>query len=37
MNLNSNNNDLIAVVGPCINKKNYEVKIDFFKKFIDQR
>ena len=32
--LNSNNNDLIAVVGPCINKKNYEVKTDFFKKFI---
>ena len=34
--LNSNNNDLISVVGPCINKKNYEVKLDFFKKFIDQ-
>ena len=34
--LNSNNNDLIAVVGPCIDKKNYEVKIDFFKKFITQ-
>ena len=34
--LNSNNNDLIAVVGPCINKKNYEVKTDFFKKFISQ-
>ena len=32
--LNSNNNDLIAVVGPCINKKNYEVKTDFFEKFI---
>ena len=32
--LNSNNNDLIAVVGPCINKKNYEIKTDFFKKFI---
>ena len=32
--LNSNNNNLIAVVGPCINKKNYEVKTDFFKKFI---
>jgi len=32
--LNSNNNDLIAVVGPCINKKNYEVKADFFEKFI---
>ena len=34
--LNSNNNDLISVVGPCINKKNYKVKIDLFKKFIDQ-
>ena len=34
--LNSNNNDLIAVVGPCINKKNYEVKVDFFEKFISQ-
>ena len=34
--LNSNNNDLISVVGPCINKKNYRVKTDLFKKFIDQ-
>jgi len=34
--LNSNNNDLIAVVGPCIDKKNYEVKTDFFEKFISQ-
>jgi len=34
--LNSNNSDLIAVVGPCINKKNYNVKNDFYKKFIDQ-
>ena len=34
--LNSNNNDLIAVVGPCISKKNYEVKQDFFEKFIMQ-
>ena len=32
--LNSNINDLIAVIGPCINKKNYEVKKDFFDKFI---
>ena len=32
--LNSNNNDLIAVVGPCINNKNYGVKTDFLKKFI---
>jgi len=34
--LNSNNNDLVAVVGPCINKKNYEVKADLFEKFISQ-
>ena len=34
--LNSNNNDLIAVVGPCISKKSYEVKTDFFEKFISQ-
>ena len=26
--LNSNNSDLIAVVGPCINKENYEIKND---------
>ena len=34
--LNSNNSDLIAVVGPCINKKNYEIKNDLYKKFIDK-
>ena len=34
--LSSSNSDLIAVVGPCINQSNYEVKSDFFKKFIDQ-
>ena len=34
--LNSNNEDLIAVVGPCINKKNYKVKNDFFEKFINK-
>ena len=33
--LNSNSSDLIAVVGPCIDKKNYKVKIDFFKKFTE--
>ena len=32
--LNSNNKDLIAVVGPCIGKKNYKVKSDFFERFI---
>jgi YfiH family protein len=34
--LKSKNKDLIAVVGPCINKENYEVKIDFFKRFTEQ-
>ena len=34
--LDSNNNNLIAVVGPCLGKKSYEVKNDFFKKFIDK-
>ena len=34
--LNANPDDLIAVIGPCIKKENYEVKIDFYKKFIDQ-
>ena len=32
----SNFKDLIAVIGPCIGKANYEVKNDFFKKFIKQ-
>ena len=31
--LNSKNNDLIAVVGPSINKENYKVKTDLFEKF----
>ena len=34
--LNSNNNDLIAVIGPCIGKKSYKIKTDFYKKFIDK-
>ena len=33
---NSNSSDLIAAIGPCINKQNYEVKTDFFNKFIDK-
>jgi len=32
--LNSINDDLIAVIGPCIKKDNYEVKNDFYEKFI---
>ena len=34
--LNSNNRDLIAVIGPCIKKEHYEVNINFFEKFIAQ-
>ena len=34
--LNSNIENLIAVVGPCIGKESYEVKIDFYKKFVSQ-
>jgi len=34
--LNSNVNDLIAVIGPCISKKSYEVEKDFFNEFIIQ-
>ena len=32
--INQNTNSLIAVVGPCIGKKSYNVKIDFYNKFI---
>ena len=34
--MNTTNADLIAVVGPCIKKENYEVKEDFYEKFISQ-
>ena len=34
--LDSNIDNLFAVVGPCIGKVNYEVKIDFYKKFVNQ-
>ena len=33
----SNLNDLIAVIGPCIGKNNYEVKKDFLNKFIKKK
>lgn len=29
-------NSIIASIGPCIGKKNYEVKINFYKKFIKE-
>ena len=34
--LNSNIDNLVAVVGPCIGKESYEVKTDFYKKFVNQ-
>ena len=34
--LNSNINELIVAVGPCIGKKSYEVKKDFYQKFINK-
>ena len=34
--LDSNIDNLFAVIGPCIRKENYEVKIDFYEKFINQ-
>ena len=34
--LNSKIENLIAVVGPCIGKESYEVKINFYEKFVDR-
>jgi len=34
--LNSKNSDVIAVIGPCINKKSYKVKNDFYEKFVSK-
>ena len=34
--LNSKIENLIAVVGPCIGKESYEVKIDFYERFVDR-
>ena len=34
--LDCNIDNLVAVVGPCIKKENYEVKIDFYEKFVNQ-
>jgi len=34
--LNSNLNGLVVAVGPCIKKESYEVKNDFYNKFIAQ-
>jgi len=34
--LDSKNEDLIVVVGPCLKKENYEVKNDFFENFISK-
>ena len=32
----SKKENIIVVIGPCIAQKNYEIKSDFFKKFINQ-
>ena len=34
--LDSNIDNLTAVVGPCIGKESYEVKIDFYERFVGQ-
>ena len=34
--LDSNIDDLFVIVGPCIRKENYEVKINFYEKFTNQ-
>ena len=34
--INSKNSDLTVVIGPCIKKENYKVKIDFYNKFVNQ-
>jgi hypothetical protein len=34
--LDSNTENLFAAVGPCIGKNSYEVKVDFYNKFIDE-
>ena len=36
IDLDSNLEETIAVIGPCINKKNYLVRDDLYKKFVDQ-
>ena len=33
--LNSDINNITAVIGPCIKKESYDVKIDFYNKFLD--
>tara|TARA_B100000315_G_scaffold42363_1_gene37254 strand:- start:236 stop:997 length:762 start_codon:yes stop_codon:yes gene_type:complete len=34
--LNSNIDDLIAIVGPCIGKESYEVKVNFYERFLSK-
>ena len=35
--LDSNIDNLFATVGPCIGKENYEVKNDFYEKFVKRK
>ena len=34
--LNSNIDNLIAIVGPCIGKESYKITIDFYERFVSQ-
>ena len=36
LELNSDTRDLVAVIGPCIDRHHYEVGDDFYKKFLTQ-
>ena len=33
-NINKNNNEIIAIIGPCLSHNNFEVNKDFKKKFL---
>tara|TARA_B110001454_G_C12693902_1_gene423452 strand:- start:541 stop:1302 length:762 start_codon:yes stop_codon:yes gene_type:complete len=35
--INPHINELVAVIGPCIGKKSYKVKTDFYKKFVKKK
>ena len=35
--INPDINELVAVIGPCIGKKSYKVKIDFYKRFVKKK
>ena len=35
--INPDINELVAVIGPCIGKKSYKVKTDFYKRFVKKK